>query len=104
MLSSYGLKAGEIARIVVFNVTTFWLGFMALGGAVFTLEPARLPRLWLSEDANSRPLGGALLAALSLDLVYVGLKRRSSLTIFGLWIPLPRLSLAASAVPISVLD
>src|SRR5499426_2947966 len=32
MLSSFGLRPGTIARIVAFNVLTFWLGFAALGG------------------------------------------------------------------------
>lgn len=104
MLSSYGLKPGEIARIVVFNVATFWLGFAALGGAVFALEPARLPRMWLSASADSRPLGIALLAALALYLLYVGLRRHSSVTLFGFEIPLPRLSQSAAQIAISIVD
>jgi phosphatidylglycerol lysyltransferase len=104
MLSSYGLKAAEIARIIVFNVTTFWLGFTALGGAVFALEPARLPRIWLSENANSRPLGIALLGALALYLLFIGLRRRSSVAILGFEIPLPTLTQTAAQIAISVVD
>ena len=104
MLSSYGLKAGEIARIVVFNVTTFWLGFAALGGATFAFEPARLPHMWLSDTASSRPLGVALLAALGLYLGFIALRRRSAVTVFGFEVPLPRVTQTAAQLAISVAD
>lgn len=104
MLSSYGLKAGEIARIVVFNVATFWLGFAALGGLVFALEPARLPHTWLPASADSRPLGIALLAALALYLVYCGVRRNATVTVFGFEVTMPRPSHTALQIAISVVD
>ena len=55
MLSSFGLTPGEIARIIVFNVVTFWLGFAAIGGAALAFEPL---------DAADR-LAGTLLASRS---------------------------------------
>jgi phosphatidylglycerol lysyltransferase len=105
MLSSYGLKASETARIIVFNATTFWLGYAAVGGAVFVLEPARLPpHMWLAENASSRPIGFALLAALAAYLAYIALRRRESVLVFGFEIPLPRLSLTAAQIVISTVD
>ena len=34
MFTSWGVTPGELARIIPFNVITFWLGFLALGGVV----------------------------------------------------------------------
>ncbi|MFI5317379.1 MAG: bifunctional lysylphosphatidylglycerol flippase/synthetase MprF [Myxococcota bacterium] len=104
MLSSYGLKAGEIARIVVFNVTTFWLGFAALGGVVFVFEPARLPETWLWANASSQPLGIALLGALALYLVACGVRRGSSVAVLGFEIPVPRPTHIAAQLAISISD
>jgi phosphatidylglycerol lysyltransferase len=103
MLSSYGLKPTEIARIVIFNVSTFWLGFAALGSLSFLLEPARLPHTML-RAGDSRPLGILLLAALALYLSYCGAKRGSALVLFGFEVTVPRLRLVGAQLVISVID
>ena len=63
MLSSFGLKPGEIARIIVFNVVTFWLGFAAIGGGALAFEPSKLPTGWLSTfsrtDRDHAPLAAS---------------------------------------------
>ena len=66
-LSSFGLKPGEIARIIAFNVVTFWLGFAAIGGRRARAR-AREAADRLARVAASRPIGIALLAALSAYL------------------------------------
>lgn len=103
MLSSFGLRPGTIARIVVFNVLTFWLGFAALGGTVLALEPARLPRTWLPPDATSRPLGIVLIAALVL---YVGFsaRRRAPVQVRGFEVAVPSLRLTSAQIAVSAVD
>ena len=95
MLSSFGLKPGEIARIIVFNVVTFWLGFAAIGGGALAFEPSKLPTGWLS--AASRPIGIALLAALSAYLV-VSARRREPLLVRGFEVSSPGARLAAAQI------
>ena len=103
MLSSFGLRPGAIARMVGFNVLTFWLGFAALGGLTLALEPARLPRAWLTPDASSRPLGILLLAALALYLAVIA-RRREPVQVRGFQVEVPALRLTAAQILISVAD
>jgi len=103
MLSSFGLQPAAIARIVGFNVLTFWLGFAALGGAVLALEPARLPRAWLPPDATSRPLGIVLLAALALYVAFTA-RRREPVTVRGFEVAVPGLRLTAAQILVSAAD
>ena len=43
ILSGFGVEPAQIARVIAFDWLTFWLGFLALGGAVLALEPIALP-------------------------------------------------------------
>ena len=55
-----GLRAGEVARIIVVAIVTNWLGYLALGGAVLALAPPPLPpQIALSEPAV-RAIGAAM--------------------------------------------
>ena len=103
MLTSFGLSVSEIARVVVFNATTFWLGFAALGGAVFASNP-RGCRACGRRTRARRPIGLLLLAALALYVGFVALRRRESITVFGFEIPLPTLGQTAAQLAISVTD
>src|SRR4051812_18938519 len=38
LYSRWGVSPGEIARIVAFYSTTYWLGLLAVGGAAFLLD------------------------------------------------------------------
>lgn len=69
ILSSWGVRPEEIARVIVFALLTFWLGFFLLGGLVHTAWPLAvdLPGIRL---ASSRPIGLGLLAVL---VAYLGL-------------------------------
>ena len=104
MYSSYGLRPAEIARIVFFNVVTFWLGFAALGGFVLVLEPARLTRAWLSPNANSLPIGIVLLIVLALYLTYSATTKHRTVTVFGFEVAIPPLRLSLAQLTLSVLD
>ena len=44
LYSSWGLTAFEITEVVGFCTLSLWLGFFALGGAVFLLEPMPVPK------------------------------------------------------------
>lgn len=65
LYSSWGVEAPDIARIVAFYSSTFWLGLLALGGTAFLLEGPALPPFLHSLGATARPLG-AVMATLAL--------------------------------------
>jgi phosphatidylglycerol lysyltransferase len=103
MFSSWGVKPGELARAIPFNMITFWLGFLSLGGVVSVAAPLRLPGEWHPLIATSRPLGIVLLTLLA---VYVAqsLRRERVLHIWGIEVELPGPGLAAAQIAISSLD
>ncbi len=69
MFSSWGVRAGDLARAITFNVLTFWLGFLALGGSVLLLRPLPIPGAWHPLVSTSRPLGALFLTALVVYLL-----------------------------------
>src|SRR5262245_9230396 len=90
MFTSWGVKPGELARVIPFNMITFWLGFLTLGGFVLTLAPLRLPGEWHPLLETSRPLGVVLLGALGLYTAQsFGRKRTVKLRGFELALPGP---------------
>ncbi|MCA1715981.1 MAG: GNAT family N-acetyltransferase [Actinobacteria bacterium] len=95
-----GLSAGEIGRVVVFVMLTFWLGYVALGAALFPLAPPPVPdelELWIP----LRVLGWACFAALVLYLAWcaVGCGRKASSAKRAL---APSLPMALTQVTLSV--
>ena len=65
MLSVWGITPGDIARIIAFNVLTFWLGFLALAGVALTISPAHLPRALGLPGSSGALLGIGLLLVLA---------------------------------------
>ena len=99
ILTSFGVDPGDVARVVTFNLITFWIGFLALGGLVFVLDPIALPARLRTPFATSEPIGLALLAALALYAAVSAL-RRAPLRIAGFEfaLPAPRWTLAQLGV------
>jgi uncharacterized membrane protein YbhN (UPF0104 family) len=102
MLASWGVSAGEIARVIAFNVLTFWLGFFALG-AVLVVDPLPVPGALHAPFATSRPVGIALLLGLGGYLAASAL-RRAPLRVAGLEMALPRPPTSAAQIALSSLD
>ncbi len=102
MLSSWGVRADDIARVIAFALLTFWLGFLLLGGLVHTFWPLAvdLPGV---PFASTRPLGVGLLAVLAGYLGWVVL-RGESFFVRGVRIELPGLSMTAAQLAISTID
>ncbi|MBI5894818.1 MAG: UPF0104 family protein [Desulfobacterales bacterium] len=70
--SAWGLSAIEITEVVLFCSVSLWLGFLALSGIVFLIEPLALPQAMHLPFATVRPLGALLLLML---LAYAALTR-----------------------------
>ena len=64
VLTSYGVPAADVGRVVAFNLITFWLGFLGLGGLALLLDPLALPAALHLPFATTQPLGALLLALL----------------------------------------
>lgn len=70
LYAQLGLARETITRIISLSILSNWLGFLVLGGLVFTFRPLELPRGWSLGREGLQILGPSLLLAAA---VYVGL-------------------------------
>jgi len=70
LYSSWGVEAPDIARIVAFYSSTFWIGLLALGGVAFLVEAPTLPSFVHGLGATARPLGAIFTALAVAYLVW----------------------------------
>jgi len=99
VLGSFGISGGDVARVVAFNLMTFWLGFLALGGAALALDPPQIAGV----SGLLRAAGWAMLAAVGGYLAW-GLRHREPLQIAGFEIPLPGTRVALLQIAVSAID
>jgi phosphatidylglycerol lysyltransferase len=66
----------EIGKLLAFDSLTLWLGFLALGGVVFSLEPVVVPLALHLPLLSMRPVGIAFLAIVAAYLVLTLTVRR----------------------------
>ncbi|HZY16209.1 MAG TPA: lysylphosphatidylglycerol synthase domain-containing protein [Ramlibacter sp.] len=101
LYSKHGVRYGNITRVVTLAMITNWLGYILLGGLVFTLAPLELPQSWGVDSEELRMVGVGLLA---FTVAYLGLctfSRQRSWTVRGHEIELPTLGMALAQLSIS---
>ncbi len=103
LYSAWGLTAAEVTNVVAFCGVTFWLGFLALGGAVFALTPPAIPEALHLPVASARPLGLVFLLLVAGYVSWTVLRKRP-LTIRGWEFPVPSARLLLSQIAVSSLD
>jgi uncharacterized membrane protein YbhN (UPF0104 family) len=97
--SRWGLKAGEIAQVIVFCGVTVGLGLMTVGGVALLLHPDIAVKVTRLSPAIVMVLGIGLLGLVAAYLVLAAVLRRT-LTIRGQSIHLPSVRLALAQVGI----
>ncbi len=103
LYSAWGLTGIEIVSVIAFCSFTFWVGFLALGGTIFLIEPLAIPAGARLPIHSLRPLGAALLLLLAAYLAFCALRRRPvRVGNSELAVPTPRMGLLQ--VLISSLD
>jgi len=99
--SRWGLSSGQIARLVVFYSSTFWLGLLTLGGAALLVAPA--PAVQALIPAPGPQVLGITLLAIAGAYAALPLLGRRSLSI-GPWqfnVPTPAQIAAQFALSIA---
>jgi phosphatidylglycerol lysyltransferase len=103
LYSSWGLTAFEITEVVGFCTLSLWLGFFALGGVVFLLEPMPIPKA-LHVPFYSVKFVGILFLASVFTYVLLSLSKKNAFSI-GEWeFYLPSPKLLASQILVAVFD
>ncbi|HXO22854.1 MAG TPA: bifunctional lysylphosphatidylglycerol flippase/synthetase MprF [Thermoanaerobaculia bacterium] len=103
LYSSWGLSALDVTRVVTFSFVTFWLGFLALSGVTFVLEPPTVPASLHLPMASARPVGVLFLALLAGYLI-LNLVRRRPIVVGGMELVLPGPALAFLQAAVASLD
>jgi glycosyltransferase 2 family protein len=89
LYSRLGLPGGTITRIFSLSITTNWLGYILLGGVIFSIGVVDLPAHWYISDTTLRIIGGVLLLMIAAYLWACGFAKRRHLTIKGQKLVLP---------------
>ena len=90
-----GLATTVITQVLALSMLTNWLGYLLVGGLVFTLAPLDLPPHWRMGSEGLRLLGFVMLAAALGYVAICGLAKRRSLTVRGATVRLPSVRVAA---------
>ena len=102
LLSTWGLSALDAAKVVVFCMLTFWVGFFTLCGLALTLDPLPISGSLELPLSSLRVPGLLLLVAVAVYLAASA--RQASFRVRGLSVALPSWRLASMQVVLSTLD
>lgn len=89
LYSRLGLRGATITRIFSLSITTNWLGYVVLGGIVFSAGLVPLPARWYISQETLRIIGIAMLLTSTLYLWACAFAKRRHLTIKGQRLVLP---------------
>jgi uncharacterized membrane protein YbhN (UPF0104 family) len=102
LYSRYGLRYGDIARILTLSMISNWLGYLMLAGAVFAMAPLELPPAWDFDSHDLSLVGVALLAGAIGYIVLCALSPRRIWTVRGHELLLPPWRMALVQVALSM--
>lgn len=89
LYSRLGLPGSTITRIFSLSITTNWLGYILLGGVIFTVGVVDLPAHWYIRDTTLQIIGGVLLLMIAVYLWACAFAKRRHMTIKGQKLVLP---------------
>jgi glycosyltransferase 2 family protein len=101
LYSRYGLDGGTITQIIGLSVAANWLGYLVIGGMVFSMQVIALPAGWEVGADGLRWIGYAMLALALGYLASCGMARRRSWTVREQQVVLPSLGIALLQLLIS---
>ena len=95
LYSRLGLNTGLITRVMSFSMLTNWIGYLLLGGLVFSIMPPALPDSWPISTVHLRLIGVVLVLVAAGYLALCMFSRQREFTVRGHDIVLPTSRLAA---------
>ncbi|HSV83105.1 MAG TPA: lysylphosphatidylglycerol synthase domain-containing protein [Ramlibacter sp.] len=101
LYSRFGLRPGQITRVVTVSMITNWIGYILVAGLVFTIAPLQLPPHWKLDSEGLRLVGVALLGFSAGYFGLVAFSKTRSFKIRGHIIDLPSLPMALAQHAIS---
>jgi uncharacterized membrane protein YbhN (UPF0104 family) len=101
LYSRLGLPGSTITRIFSLSITTNWLGYILLGGVIFTIGVVQLPAHWYIDETTLRILGIVLLLIIAAYLWACAFAKRRHMTVKGQKLVLPSWKFALVQMVIS---
>ena len=101
LYSRLGLPSSTITRIFSLSITTNWLGYILLGGIIFTFGVVDIPAHWYISDTTLRIIGVVLLLLIAFYLWACGFAKRRHFTIRGQKLVIPSWKFALAQMAIS---
>jgi len=101
--SALGVSASEVARLVIFCGLTFWLGFFALGGAVFLVGHQEIPETLHIPFTSAWPIGVIFLVIVFAYLALITF-RRQPLKVHEWELAVPSMPISVGQIAIASLD
>lgn len=101
LYSRLGLPGSTITRIFSLSITTNWLGYILLGGLIFSFGVVKLPEHWYIDEGTLRIVGIVLLAVIASYLWFCAFAKRRHATIKGQKLVLPSWRFALLQLAIS---
>ncbi len=94
LYSRLGLGTGLITRVMTLSMLTNWMGYLLLGGLIFSIMPPALPDSWPISTAHLRAIGVVLVMIAAGYLALCAFSSQREMTIRGHEIVLPSARLA----------
>ena len=104
LYTKMGLGRGEVMRIMGLSLTTNWVGYCLLAGAVFASGQIEMPLSWELGNTGLRLIGVGMLGLGALYLYLCAFSRTRVWTIRGHEIELPDVALAAMQVSLAIVN
>ena len=101
LYSRLGLPGSTITRIFSLSITTNWLGYILLGGVIFTFGVVQIPAHWYIDERTLRIVGVVLLLVIIGYLWCCAFAKRRHLTVKGHKLVLPSWKFAIAQLVIS---
>ncbi|MGP1615044.1 MAG: lysylphosphatidylglycerol synthase transmembrane domain-containing protein [Pollutimonas bauzanensis] len=104
LYAKQGLQQGVIMRVMGLSLTTNWMGYTLLAGAIFAAGMVELPPGWKLDNGPLRLIGAAMVAAGCAYLGLCAFSRTRSWTVLGHEIELPSIGMAALQISLAILN
>ncbi|WP_313163998.1 lysylphosphatidylglycerol synthase domain-containing protein [Kosakonia cowanii] len=101
LYSRLGLPGSTITRIFSLSITTNWLGYILLGGLIFTFGVVEIPAHWYIDASTLRIVGVVLLLIIAVYMWGCAFAKRRHVTIKGHKLVLPSWKFAVAQMVIS---
>ena len=101
LYSRLELPGSTITRIFSLSITTNWLGYILLGGLIFTFGVVEIPAHWYIDASTLRIVGVVLLLIIAVYLWGCAFAKRRHVTIKGHKLVLPSWKFAVAQMVIS---